>query len=322
MKFAVDVNMRKKAITGWASSDNKEGLDDCVVKLFRNNTLLATGLLDVQRDDVKNAGLHQNGKCGFEFPSEEIGLIEGNIYRVNFYTDNGASISSKKVLYGDIKHIVDEFNRFELPRDDFSIMEERPEDIFQRGNDLLALKKLLIRLRRGKRAHGWRPLFKGHDYPHIQDDWNVFRTFVEENVDLLFSSVSPRYLWSIVDTFADYADSGERMAALAISNILYQERFAQTYKCIYDFVEKEEKVVDRQLIYWGGMATNRLALDDAYDVFLVRNIECLSGFPLMKKFFIKFIKDMLGADSSIMHFNVANSPYFSDMAQFYKKHLI
>lgn len=317
MKCSVDVNLTKKAITGWAVSDTNQNLDDCVVSISRNNDLLASCFLGVQRYDVKKAGLHPDGKCGFEFHSKDVNLVEGSIYHVSFKAVDGTS--SKCVLYGDKSRFVGEFNRFELPRDDFSIMEGHPDDLFKSGDDLLALKKLLIRLRRGKRAHGWRSSFKGYSYPHIHDDWVSFRKFVEQYVDFLISTLSPRYLWSIVDTYADYADGGEQMAALAVSNMLYQERFAQTYKCVYDFVEKEEKIIDRQLVYWGGMATNRLALDDAYDVFLTRNLECLSEFPLMKRFFIGFVKAMLEVDSSIMHFNVNNSPYFNNMAQFYNQ---
>ena len=129
----------------------------------------------------------------------------------------------------------------------------------------------------------------------------------------------PRYLWSVVDIFADYADIGERMAALSISNILMHERFAQTNKCIYDFSEKNDKILDKQIHYWGGMATNRLNLDDSFDIFMTRNLECLESFPLMKKFYCFFIKKMMHEESSILYLNINNSVYFGEAANFYKK---
>lgn len=319
MKSAVDVNLNKSAITGWASSDSNQPLEQCVVKVFRNEVLLGEALLEVQRDDVRQAGLHPTGKCGFQFPAVATGLVPGCIYRVSFFL-NGNCAFSKRVFYGNPTIFIDQFNRFELPRDDFSIMAEGAEALFEDGNDLLAFKKLLIRLRRGKRAHGWRATFKGYPYEFMESDWLVFRAFVEENLDVLFSLIGARYLWSIIDTFADYAEGGERLAALAVSNILYQERFAQTFKCIYDFVEKDEKIVDRQIDYWGGMATNRLALDDAYDVFITRNLECLRDYPLVRRFFIVFIKKMMDESSSILGFNINNSDYFGNMAKFYRNH--
>jgi len=318
MKYAVDINLKKNSITGWASTDANENIDNCMVSIFRNDNLLHTCALIMQRDDVLKAGLHPDGKCGFVFSNENINLICGSIYKVQFKDSNGKIILSKQVFYGEVKEFIDQFNTFELPRDDFSIMNDGPEELFRSGNDFLAFKKLLIRLRRGKRAHGWRGAFSGHDYPCIHRDWIFFREFVESNIDILLLNMRPRYLCSIVDVFADYAEVGERMAALAISNILMHERFSQTLKCVYDFSEKYEKILDRQLHYWGGMATNRLDLDDAFDVFMTRNIECLEYFPLMKKFFGKFMKEMLIEDSSILNVNLKNSKFFSEAANFYR----
>lgn len=319
MKFSVDVNLKRSAITGWASTLDNKNLDECVVSIYRNELLLSKSTLDIQRDDVKNAGLHPDGKCGFEFSANELGFVEGNIYRVIF--EAGSQKKYRHVLYGDKNKIVRNYDIFEIARHDFSILEVRPKDLFKDGEDLLGLKKLLIRLRRGKRAHAWRQNFRGEPYEYMQEDWKDFRSFVEEHISLLLSVLSTRHLWSIVDTFADCSDNGERIAALAVSNIMYQERFAQTYKCVYEFIEKEHKISDRQLDYWGGMKTNRLAGDDSYDLFVTRNLECLENFPLMRKFFIYFLKEMARNDSSVLGFNIAHSPFFENMASFYKTNI-
>ncbi len=319
MNFAVDVNLKINAITGWASGKSNNNLDDCLVSIYRNNILLASTTLNVMRKDVKDAGHHPDGLCGFCFLEKDIKLVKGNIYLVKIFSRENSK--SKLVLYGNSSKISKEYDKFEIIRNDFSILNIKTSDLFIDGEDLLSFKKLMIRLRRGKRAHSMRLSFRGEPYLYVKEDWEMFRSFVDININLLLQMLSVRNIWSILDTFTDYAEIGERTAALAVSNILYQERFAQTYKCIYDFTEKRKKVITGQIDYWGGMKTNSLARDDAYDLFITRNLDCLKQYPLINRFFVFFIKKMINSETSILHFNISNSSYFNEMAIFYKKHI-
>jgi hypothetical protein len=322
LKFAVHTSADKQAISGWISPGNSstETVTTTIATVSRNNAPIVTMPCDIQRDDVKSVGLHLTGACGFRFSKHDCGLVEGNLYKVDF--TNLDQLVSKEVLFGDQQSLVKEFDEYEiLPRNDFSVMNSSTEDLFSDGTDLINLKRLMIRLRRGKRAYASRLVFKGHDYAHQQSDWIHFRNFIATHIDFILASLTPRYIWSIVDTFVDYAETDERFAALSISNMLFQERFAQTFRCIYDLNEKEAVVADYQLPYWGGMKTNQLKSDDAYDVFITKNLECLENTPLLKKIFIFFLLRMMNEESSILGVNMKHSPNFSDMATFYKKNL-
>jgi len=314
VKLFADVNLKLRAITGWAGPN--EDVSTLKAELFRNGTSVASVPLDVQRKDVKEAGLHPTGRCGFKFSELQHGLVQGNFYHVLI---NSPETSLKKgILYGDVAALMETFDRFEiLPRNDYSILEPSTKALLSQGCDLINLKKLLIRLRRGKRAFQCRRTFKGVEYAHKEEDWNFFRGWVEENIDILTKHLSMRYLWSLLDVFADYAETAERLAALAVSNILYQERFAQTYQCIFDLHEKKE-LSSEQSFYWGGMKTNCLAGDDSYDVFLTRMLENLEPFPLIKNFFSAWLLRASETEKSILGCNMKHSEYFQKMADCYR----
>jgi len=319
MKFGINVNMKLECISGWAIfettlPDNKE----IVATLIRDDIEEGRVSCNFQRDDIKNLGIHDTGECGFRFYADEYKLKLGNIYKV--VLSDGEETVSKRIVYGDIDALRKEFDAFEItPRNDFSIMEFPAEDLFPEGFDLIAYKKLLIRLRRGKRAHSWRGKFKGHEYPYSQSDWSVFRECTEKNILSLFTCLSTRSLWSIIDTFVDYAENEERLAALSLSNMMYQERFSQTLHRVYDMSEKDSPLLEGQYPYWGGMKSNRLLRDDSYDVFLTKNLECLGSTPLIKSFFIEIFLRSIDEPNSIISINAKYSEFFTEMISFYRR---
>ncbi|MFZ2450574.1 MAG: hypothetical protein WAW36_08645 [Methylovulum miyakonense] len=318
MKYALDYKSGTKYIGGWVSRKDENQSEENVVILLRGlKGEIARVKCDVQRNDVKDAQLHDTGLCGFKFPSELVDtLIDGNFYSIHIITPK--ELVRIPILYGDVDILMDKFYRFELPRDDFTILESTPANLFSSGSDIINFKKLIIRLRRGKRAKCSRGKFEGIDYPHKEIDWTIFRLIVISNLKILFKHFNTRYLWSIIDTFVDHGDKYEKLAGLAISNWLYQERFAQTLKCVYDFNEKSNPILNRQLGYWGGMLSNLLNDDDAFDVFITKNIECLEIVPVIKCFYVELLFRSIAEDQSIIGFNFRNSAHFTKMGEYYK----
>jgi hypothetical protein len=320
IKFSVDINL--DSISGWISIEKGNiNSRNVYAILTRHGVQIAAQKCYLQRDDVRIADLHKDGNCGFMFSKKILSLIEGNLYKVSFISDF-ILIGSSEIFFGEPKVVANLFHSYEfLPRNDFKLLEYSHDELMRTSNsDIEFIKKIVIRLRRGKRSHCSRFVFKGERYEYQIKDWIFFRTFVIANVQLIIKNFHPRNIWSIVDTFADYGGNGEELAALSLSNILFQERFAQTLNCIYDFIKKDEIIFDHQLPYWAGF-TNRLVRDDAYDIFITRNLELLNDYPIIKIFFIYFLLRMLDEKKSILEENISHSIYFRDMGDFYKKYL-
>lgn len=321
VKFSIDLQHDFDGISGWISLD--KGCYDSTniyAMLTRHGKKLSIKKCDLQRDDVKNANLHISGQCGFLFSNIDVPLVEGNLYKVSFI-HKSTCIESGELFFVKKEKIAKLFHEYEdLPRSNFKILEYSHADLLQQSNnDIEFIKKIIIRLRRGKRAHCWRLNFMGESYKNQIDDWNFLRCFVIAHHELIIKNIHPRNIWSIVDTFADNGKNGENIAALSISNILFQERFSQTLNCIYDVNIKPE-VIKNQIPYWCGFS-NSLASDDVYDIFITRNLELLNPYPVVKFFFIHFILEMISEKKSVLGENISHSGYFLDMSIFYKNTL-
>lgn len=321
IKFSVDLHHNLEGISGWISLD--KGCYDSTniyAVLIRHGKQLSKKKCTLQRDDVKNANLHINGQCGFLFSNTDVPLVEGNLYKVNFM-NGSVCVGSKELFFGTKEKIGRLFHEYEvLIRNDFNILEySHPDLLHQSNNDIEFIKKIIIRLRRGQRAHCWRLQFKGEPYKKQIDDWRFLRCFVIAHHELIINNLHPRNIWSIVDTFADFGEEGENIAALSISNILFQERFSHTLNCIYDVKIKPE-IINKQIPYWCGFS-NLLVRDDAYDVFITRNLELLNNYPIIRFFFIYFILEMISQKKSLLGENINNSTYFFEMSNFYKNTL-
>jgi hypothetical protein len=318
MKFSVDINMHLGDIRGWGSS-----LETARLKIYKDDTFLAEAHSNIYREDVKNAGLHPTGLCGFSFAETGCDLVEGEIYKIEILTS--ASTVTVYRLYGDHKKMLNEFVHLELlPRNDLSHLEPSTTDILKSAPCIFAYKKLMIRLRRGKRGKQSRGEFIGYEYKHKDSDFAYFRTLTEKYLTVWTAFLDSRYLWSVVDTYADYGTPTERLAALAVSNYMYAERFHQTQHCLYQLIEKDDdaKVVSHQLQYWGGMKTNQLCADDALDVFLIRNLEILSLAPVIKIIFFKLLNHSSLESRSLLGMNLSNSEFFFNVYETYKNKFI
>lgn len=314
-RCAVDINLKTPALCGWASCDQP-----VMAELQHHDESLGRVPCTLHRPDVLAAGLHHNGDCGFAFHAAECGIVPGNIYKVILSTGDRRLEFLR--LYGDHASLLETFVHFELlPRDDGRYLSPSTEQVLAEGSDLQAYKTLMIRLRRGKRGQGWRGHFSGVDYEAKESDQAAFMAFTERYLSVLLGFLDARYLWSVLDTLADYGPHEQRLAALAASNFLTAEKMLQSRSCLFTSQIKpvDERITTHQLYYWGGMKTFQFSTDDALDIFLTRNIELLSATPVVSALFFELLKRAARATDSGLGFNLANSPYMQDAFDFYER---
>ena len=314
-KLSVDVDMENKAICGWVVS----GEIISTVDVYHHMNKVATGVCNLHRPDILALNMHSTGNCGFSFSETKHGFVRGNVYIVGVKA--GSEYLRVLRVYGDSASLLNEFIGLELlPRNDPSHLDLETEGVVSSNSDVQAYKKLLIRLRRGSRGRSWRGEFVGTDYSHRETDFVYFKFLTESLLAFWLGFLDARYLWSVVDTYADYGMREEKLAALAVSNFMHAERMFQTRRCIFDSVEKalEDRIVDRQVEYWGGMKSNQLSGDDALDIFLSRNIEILQSAPVIRSIFFEILARAASAPDSSLGFNLANSSYFKEVFSHYE----
>ncbi len=312
MKYSIDFHNNK--ISGWVEYPST------VKRVVLARSDRSTEVTDIRfaRPDVVSANCSKYETCGFAFDNLiHASDYDGNFLRVTIETDS--SLYQKSIFIGDRNIWQKVFDDFEIKnRKDFSIQNESPCYIFSNNKDIVSLKMLLIRLRRGKRGFGWRGRFSGNEYDEMKNDWVFFKNFYSDHFSNLKDILSVRSIWSILDTFVDYGDDSERLCALAVSNFLSQERLAQTLHKIFKFEMLDSIKLDGQSPYWGGMLSNNLASDDFLDVFLTRNIEALEISPIIKKTAFVIFLNAIESDNSILNINIKFSPYFNDTIKYYK----
>jgi hypothetical protein len=314
MRYSISFN--KNVFSGWVEKPSEIKS----IKLIRSDSSFFEVAINSSRPDVVKAAITDCELCGFVFNNPVDTVIEdGNFFLVEIETNT--QTYRKSFFIGDKEEWKKKFEDFQvIDRNDFSIQDGNIENVFRKNSDILAFKILMIRLRRGKRAFGWRGSFKGNIYEEIDNDWERFKDFYEYHFLNLKDILYVRSLWSVLDTFSDFGDSIEKACSLSVSNFMYQERFAQTFRRIYKFEEIENKQTLGQTLYWGGMATNQLERDDSYDVFFTKNIEVLEMSPIIKITFGVIILESLNDELSISNINQSHSPYFKEACQFYKNY--
>ncbi|MGE6234282.1 hypothetical protein [Aeromonas media] len=317
MKFSIDKLFHIGLINGWVSGedDNKDCVYNVTIRTPEKVVYQAQAINF--RPDVKSAGLHQTGLCGFSFNAKHFGIREGDLLFVELASVNNEELATHSFLYSVDNVAKQQFDRLEFPRDDFTIMVQNTTSLLRDYPHLLALKILLIRLRRNKRATGWRGQFTGIEYEHKGSDWKLFYYIVSTFREAILSSLSARYLFSITDTIADFSDPLERCAAQSLSMFMYHERFSQTLNplCKNDsLIYINAKI---QYPVWDGMLSNKLEADDALDVYLTRAYENLQSTPLILRFFQTLIIKAMNESNSILYRNLKNSDYFTDAWAYY-----
>lgn len=317
MKWAIDKLFDRGLVNGWVASD--DGSKDVIYNVtFRTpEKVIYTCVASIERPDVRAVGLHETGICGFSFNANEYSVREGDLLFVELASVNSEERATHSFLYSTKNETKLQFDRLEIPRDDFSVMKNNTESLLHDYPHLIALKILLIRLRRNKRATGWRGQFTGIDYKFRDSDWNLFYHIVSTFREAILNNLSTRNLFSITDTIADFSTPLERCAAQSLSMFMFHERFSQTLNplCKGDvFVHINAK---RQHPIWDGMLTNKLEADDSLDVYLTRAYENLQAAPLILNFFQVIVKKAMSEHNSIFHQNLKHSPFFTEAWSFY-----
>lgn len=318
MRWAIDKIFERGLVNGWVASDDGNPKDLYCITIRTPEKVIYKNLANSERPDVKAAGLHETGFCGFSFNANLCGVREGDLLFIELISDSGEERVTHSFLYAAKKETQAQFDRFEIPRDDFSIMEQCTSSLLLHYPHLLALKILIIRLRRHKRAKGWRSQFIGVNYDYKESDWNLFYYMVSTFREAIFNSLTVRNLFSITDTIADFSIPIERCAAYALFTFMAHERFSQTLTPLS--INKIETIKNnsRQYNIWGGMLTNRLQLDDSLDIFLTRSCDVLASTPLILDFFKKIILEAMSEESSIYSRNINFSDYFSSAWNHYR----
>ncbi|MDU6817565.1 MAG: hypothetical protein E6418_01280 [Leclercia adecarboxylata] len=318
MKYAIDKVFSKGLINGWVAADDGNKNTIYHVKIKTPEKTIYDNVAVIERPDVKAVGLHETGKCGFSFNAKLYGVREGDLLFIELSKQNGEERITHSFLYAVHNETRLKFDSLEIPRDDFSIMDKPTETVLQDHPHLFALKILLIRLRRNKRAKGWRGQFTGVPYEHRDSDWATFYHIVSTYREAILNSLSSRNLFSISDTIADFSTPIERCAAQSLSMFMFHERFSQTLNPLI----KDDKLIHvnakTQYVIWDGMLTNRLEADDALDVYLTRTYENLQSAPLILNFFQVLIKRAMSEKNSIFYRNLIHSEYFSEAWNFYE----
>lgn len=310
MKYSIDVH--NNGISGWFFEDEKNTQGR--VAILHRGKLISVQERFHFRNDLVSKGIHPTGFCGFLTDKKK--LTSGNVYSV-IISGCGEEIK-KNLLFGGKEDSKKEFEKFELlPRDDWRYLELSTDDVVSDNSDLISIKYLMIRLRRGKRGLGSVKGFVGKSYQYLDSDWEFFTRLVENNLKVLINVLSTRSLASIVDTYADFGNPIQRCCALSVQNFMLQERFAQTLRCIYDFSLKNELVSGHQLSFGDGLLTNRLEADDAYPVFFARQDEILDYEPVIKRIFNEVLLRMLKNNQSILSENFRRSEHFVKNTKYY-----
>ena len=222
-----------------------------------------------------------------------------------------------KGCFGARADLLRAFTVFEIPRDDLSLLKRPTEDLLQSGTDLINLKKLIIRLRRAKRAFGERGVFSGVHHDHIESDLLALKEMYSGYFSTLNQVIDVRYIWSIVDCIADFGTPIERACALSVSNFMHAERMAQSLRNVYDFADRCDPVLTHQLPYWGGMKTNQYSSDDALDIFLTRIVEIVSEEPFVFACFGAIMLEAANHESSLLGENLRRSRHFQEAFEHY-----
>ncbi len=317
MKWAIDKLFDRGLVNGWVASDDGSKKVIYNVTFRTPEKIIYETLANNDRPDVRTAGLHETGTCGFSFNAKQYGVREGDLLFVELTSVTSEERATHSFLYAKKNETKLQFERLEIPRDDFSVMDNNTESLLRDYPHLLALKILLIRLRRNKRAKGWRGQFTGVDYKFRDSDWNLFYQIVSTFREAILNNLSTRNLFSITDTIADFSTPLERCAAQSLSMFMFHERFSQTLNplCKNDHLVHINAKVQHPI--WDGMLTNKLEADDALDVYLTRAYENLQATPLILNFFQTIIKKAMSEKNSIFHENLNHSPFFIEAWAFY-----
>lgn len=170
---------------------------------------------------------------------------------------------------------INSFRLFDVRRRDNSILEESIENILNIDCDLLKLKKLLIRLRRGCNSN----------------DWKNFKNIFENDYEYYTSILPDRWIISVLDTYADNDEHIISRNAMIASNQVTMERWFHTYHNIFQSIKREDIIIKNRRFY-GEMITLNLKDDDAVKIYFNRILKVLNETPIILNIYKTLIKNL------------------------------
>jgi hypothetical protein len=314
--FSVDFDSGANLVRGWAapSYDHDNASTSVRIRTFKGSKDERSPV--EFRPSISERNFHKTGMVGFSFSPDC--PMRGDFFTLQISSDH--TDLHYKHLAGPMEQLATEFAKFEIPRDDNSVLEPSTEELLSSGSDALNLKKLIVRLRRAKRGKESVGRFVGVPHRYIESDLHALKTLTWSYFRPVSRLIGVRYLWSVADCIADYGTTEESLRAYSLSQMMHVERMAQTYQCVYHFAEKpkSEQVRAKQLPYWGAMLSNRLNQDDSLDIMMVRAIETLSPDPLIYAIFCEMMLQAAASSNSLLSFNTSNSEWFASSFHRYR----
>lgn len=119
-----------------------------------------------------------------------------------------------------------------------------------------------------------------------------FRAWVDDNLEDLCEAASTRWLVSIVDTYADYSENGERQAACLVTLFASWEKLALTAR-LTRLTPEEKPIPKAATELWDGM----WAFGTGRSADMVRNLfrrikKALEAYPVFLAIFRTIVKRM------------------------------
>ena len=265
--------------------------------------------ISVNRSDILASGHSLELCCGFTLDGLQPCIRLGDF--VNIRINTLGSDFSKTFLLNENRNLADEFNSLEL-EPGRSIVDTDLKNLIFQYSDVFLLKVILIRLRRGIRGESDKYPFIGYSYNQFYEDYKVFSYMIEKFGEVLSKEFRhhTRWLFSINDTFSDCGEAKLQDVSHSFSVIMVLERFFQTYR-----LHRSEQLTwdpeysHTQISYWGAMRTNKLDLDDVYDIFLTRLINQAS--TSRSWVHLQLLLNILEESTSLVGTLIEASDYFS-----------
>lgn len=83
MRWAIDKIFERGLVNGWVASDDGNPKDLYCITIRTPEKVIYKNLANSERPDVKAAGLHETGFCGFSFNANLCGVREGIFFLLN-----------------------------------------------------------------------------------------------------------------------------------------------------------------------------------------------------------------------------------------------
>lgn len=163
------------------------------------------------------------------------------------------------------------------------------------------LKKMLIRLRR----------------QNNKEDWREFSRVFESHFDIFLKTMNARWLISMLDTYADYADPVKSRNALLATAIVNCEKMHMTKDLCFK-QERNEWKADTQKVFAAGLTTFMMPNADMPVNFFKRMQEKLRSTPLIHAIYKKIMKSLILTKGTSQHFLAKESAVRSYLDPYYK----